>query len=58
MILGNLMQSGERQVEIVVADGCMAVADEGLITVVLENLLRNAWKYTSRRSCPHRIRLS
>lgn len=53
-ILGNLMQSGERQVEIVVADGCMAVADEGLITVVLENLLRNAWKYTSRKD-PARI---
>ena len=53
-ILGSLAQSGERQVEIVVADHCVAIADEGLITVVLENLLRNAWKYSSRKN-PARI---
>ena len=53
-ILGNLAQGGERQVEIVVAEDCTAIADEGLITVVLENLLRNAWKYSSRKE-PARI---
>jgi signal transduction histidine kinase len=53
-ILGNLLQGSERHVEIVVAEGCTAIADEGLITVVLENLLRNAWKYTSRKD-PARI---
>lgn len=53
-ILGSLAEGSERQVEIVVADGCVTVADEGLITVVLENLLRNAWKYTSRKN-PARI---
>jgi len=53
-ILGNLAQGSERRVECVVADGCVASADTGLITVVLENLLRNAWKYSSRKD-PARI---
>jgi signal transduction histidine kinase len=53
-ILNNLTQGSERNVESVVADGCVALADEGLITVLLENLLRNAWKYSSRRN-PARI---
>jgi signal transduction histidine kinase len=48
-ILENLAQGSERKVEIVVAENCTAPADRGLIAVVLENLLRNAWKYTSRR---------
>jgi signal transduction histidine kinase len=47
-ILDNLAQGSERRVEWVVADNCVAVADEGLLTVVLDNLLRNAWKYSSR----------
>lgn len=37
-----------RQVKTVVEVGARAMADEGLIYVVLENLLRNAWKYTSK----------
>ncbi len=53
-ILNNLAQGSERNVESVVADGCVSLADEGLITVLLENLLRNAWKYSSRRN-PARI---
>ncbi|MGC2638775.1 MAG: ATP-binding protein [Acidobacteriaceae bacterium] len=48
-ILDNLAQGGDRKVEIVIADRCTALADEGLITVVMENLLRNAWKYSSRK---------
>jgi light-regulated signal transduction histidine kinase (bacteriophytochrome) len=52
-ILGNLAQGSGRRVEIAVADDCVAIADEGLITVVLENLLRNAWKYTSRKNPAH-----
>ena len=48
-ILDNLAQGSDRRVEVVVAPDCAAAADGGLITVVLENLLRNAWKYTSRR---------
>jgi len=52
--LDTLAQSSDRKVEIIVADGCAALADEGLITVVMENLLRNAWKYSSRKD-PARI---
>ncbi len=37
-----------RQVEMVIGKGAYVIADEGLLFLVLENLLRNAWKYTSR----------
>jgi signal transduction histidine kinase len=37
----------QRQVEVVIAKGAHLIADEGLLMVVMENLLRNAWKYTS-----------
>jgi PAS domain S-box-containing protein len=37
----------ERTVELVVAPGMSARADPSLIRVVLENLIGNAWKYTS-----------
>lgn len=48
-ILDTLAQGSVRKVETVIAEGCVGAADEGLMTVVLENLLRNAWKYTSRK---------
>jgi len=48
-ILENLAQTSDREVETIVASGCSALADEGLIAVAMENLLRNAWKYSSRR---------
>ena len=38
-----------RHVEFVIADRVFARGDERLLTVVLENLLGNAWKFTSRR---------
>ena len=38
----------ERKVRWTVARGARAFADEGLMQVILENLLRNAWKYTSK----------
>lgn len=47
--LDTLAQGSGRKVEAVIADDCTAFADKGLVTVVLENLLRNAWKYTSRK---------
>jgi light-regulated signal transduction histidine kinase (bacteriophytochrome) len=37
-----------RQVEFVIEETLFAEADAGLLRVVLENLLGNAWKYTSR----------
>jgi signal transduction histidine kinase len=49
-ILDPLMaERGSRDVQISVTPGAHAIADEGLILLVLENLLRNAWKYSSKR---------
>ena len=42
----------ERQVECLVAPGLSAQADAGLMQVVLENLLRNAWKFTRESGAP------
>jgi PAS domain S-box-containing protein len=39
-----------RQVEASIAPGVRAHADPGLMRVVLENLLANAWKFTSHRA--------
>jgi PAS domain S-box-containing protein len=41
-----------RRVEFVVADGVAAVGDEQLLRVVIENLLANAWKFTSKCASP------
>jgi signal transduction histidine kinase len=49
-----IADKGDRNVEIIVKPRAHAIADEGLILVVLENLLGNAWKYTSKRN-PARI---
>ena len=38
----------ERQVEFVIQDGVLAHGDARLLRDVLENLLRNAWKFTSK----------
>lgn len=49
-ILGELHQEEpDRQVETSVEPGLTAAADRALIRVALDNLLRNAWKFTSRR---------
>ena len=37
-----------RKAQCTVAKGARVIADEGLMHIVLENLLRNAWKYTSK----------
>jgi DNA-binding response OmpR family regulator len=50
-ICARLQQSApERRVEFVVAGGLEAVGDVRLLTIALENLIGNAWKYTSRRA--------
>lgn len=40
----------DRNVNFTVAPGAMVLADAGLMRVALENLIRNAWKYTEKTS--------
>lgn len=48
-ILGHLKNAEpERKVEAIIAPGASVLADNGLMCVVMENLLGNAWKYTSK----------
>lgn len=49
-ICTNLQQAHpEQQVEFVVQPGLVAQGDARLLQVVLDNLLNNAWKFTSRQ---------
>ncbi len=41
----------DRCVEFAITDGIKARADAGLIHVVLDNLLDNAWKFSSKKEC-------
>lgn len=43
------LKSEERVLEINIAEGLGAEADSGLLKIVLDNLLSNAWKYTSKK---------
>jgi light-regulated signal transduction histidine kinase (bacteriophytochrome) len=36
-----------------IEDGLRIMADGGLVRAALENLLNNAWKFTSKRECAH-----
>jgi PAS domain S-box-containing protein len=48
-------QVPERQIRIDIADGLRCQGDLGLLRIVLENLLGNAWKYTGKTGEPHII---
>src|SRR5665647_1291332 len=43
-------RQGERQVALHIEGGLQALVDAGLLRVVLENLLGNAWKYSSKQA--------
>jgi len=52
-ILAKLREGAlDRSVDIVIAPGITANCDANLIEVVLENLLGNAWKFTSKKEKP------
>lgn len=44
-------QNSDHDVDVVIGEGLVAEADRGMIRIVLENLLGNAWKFT--RDVPH-----
>jgi signal transduction histidine kinase len=44
-------ESNGRKVNWSVVRGAQVIADEGLLQVVLDNLLNNSWKYTSKVEC-------
>ena len=49
-ILGEMQEAEpRRKVEIVVQEGLETIADIGMMSVVLQNLLANAWKFTRSR---------
>jgi light-regulated signal transduction histidine kinase (bacteriophytochrome) len=52
-IISKLQESEpDRKVDIVIGHKATAICDSNLIEVVLENLLSNAWKFTSRQEKP------
>ena len=53
-ILARLREAEpERRVEALVEPGCVVRSDGGLLEVILDNLLRNAWKFSSVREVAH-----
>jgi signal transduction histidine kinase len=52
-VIKDLQQNQpERDVEVKISEGLVAVGDEGLLRVVVTNLLDNAWKFTSKTEKP------
>jgi light-regulated signal transduction histidine kinase (bacteriophytochrome) len=50
-IIGDLQATQpEREVEVVIQDGLTARGDAQLIRVALDNLLRNAWKFSGKQN--------
>jgi light-regulated signal transduction histidine kinase (bacteriophytochrome) len=48
-VAGRLAESHpERSAEIIIADGITAFGDEHLLTIALENLFSNAWKFSEK----------
>jgi PAS domain S-box-containing protein len=52
-VVGDLADlNPERRIEVIIQPGMLVQADHRLIRVVLENLLGNAWKFTSKSEAP------
>lgn len=50
-IVGELAKSGpDRNVTVAIEDGVVVMADPRLLWIVMDNLLGNAWKYTSKNN--------
>lgn len=50
LVMADLRQAQpDREADVKIAPGLVACGDEGLLRIVLENLLGNAWKFTSKR---------
>lgn len=50
-IFGNLRESDpQRRIELVIENDLHAYADRGLLRLMLENLLGNAWKFTAKKA--------
>jgi PAS domain S-box-containing protein len=47
-IAADMKREEPREIEVVIAPGLQARGDERLVRLVLDNLLRNAWKFTGR----------
>jgi len=54
MRIGDALRKAhpDRDVQLVVTPGLRAEADNGLLTILLENLLDNAWKFTAHTELP------
>ncbi|MBI4872782.1 MAG: hypothetical protein HY814_14595 [Candidatus Riflebacteria bacterium] len=53
-IAGDLRAAApDRSVEVAIPEGMRANGDPQLLRLVLQNLLENAWKFTSKRSAAH-----
>lgn len=51
-VAGNLRDASDRQPDLMIAPGLHAHADIRMVRTVLENLLGNAWKFSSQVSAP------